>query len=719
MRKPKLIMTCLILFFISLFSNQDANAQSNVVNPNQVYTYNEMVRDIKKLQQAYPDLVKVKVIGKSEYNRNIYAFSVGKGDATLFINGSHHAREWLTTNLNMYMAEQYAIAYRSKKKINGYDAKKILDSTTIWFVPMVNPDGVTLQQEGLKSFPSKDHKAIINMNNGSKNFKRWKANAKGVDLNRQYDAGWKQIKSPVSPTYKNYKGKAPATAAETKAILKFTEEINPEMAIAYHSSGKILYWNYKQNTKNYNRDHVYAKEIRKQTGYSLVYPGKNPSGGGFTDWFIEAKKRPGFTPEIGRYAGETNLPVSEFTSVWSENKAVGLYLAQEGSKLYQARLGTTIRKAVADAKHKMWLPYKEFSRTGEQGPSKEPVWASTVQKKINEANAAKAKAEKLLASYTGSDKTKLQGDLKYNQKYMDNAKKYIYARWAGDDLLNKNNWDGAVKTALTGDLNQVKVKGKTYSDVRDINNLYFDFDRDIQNARKKIGQVWNRGKADTRYALKGYYTEPAYKKHAVLLKHGAWAVHNIEKAEWWLDNPQFATYQSRAESYLQKAYKDLSKFDHNAKLKKLIQDYYKATLERYEATLIIPDEEAPVLHYDGEQTINIENGAEFALPEVTGTDNVDELVEVTAAIKDGNGEKLEEIDTTIPGTYTITYSAKDQAGNTAKEFILTIVVKEAGTQPEPAVNENIISDPNTAEEDSPTDSEITEENDQSESAKNE
>ncbi|VEF47033.1 peptidase M14 carboxypeptidase A [Bacillus freudenreichii] len=308
------------------------------VNPNRVYSYNHMAEDIKKLQKAYPDLIKYKVVGKSEYGRNIYAVSLGKGKPTTFINGSHHAREWLTTNLNMYMVEQYAKAYQKNSKIKGYDVRKILNETTIWFIPMVNPDGVTLQQQGLKAFPKNTHASLIVMNNGSTNFKRWKANGKGVDLNRQYDAGWKTIKgNPGRPSYKNYKGKAPATASEVKAVLKLEAEIRPEIAVAYHSSGKILYWNYKQKSADYRRDHAYAKTIGKMTGYGLVYPGPNPSGGGFTDWFIQKRKRPGFTPEISRYVYETNPPLSEFNGAWRENQAVGLYVAQESAKLYKAR----------------------------------------------------------------------------------------------------------------------------------------------------------------------------------------------------------------------------------------------------------------------------------------------------------------------------------------------------------------------------------------------
>jgi g-D-glutamyl-meso-diaminopimelate peptidase len=344
------IFLFLIVFLVSgMFDGTNIAKASSIVNPNQVYSYTKMVSDIQKLKSAYPDLIKVKVIGKSEYGRDLYAVALGKGSANVFINGSHHAREWMTTTLNMVMIEKYAYAYQHNQKINGYDVRKILNSTTIWFVPMVNPDGVTLQQEGLKAFPKSLHASLIKMNEGSTNFKRWKANAKGVDLNLQYDAGWKSLKGPKGPSYKNYKGKAPHTAAETKAIVKFINEINPEMTVAYHSSGQILYWYYKQSSGNYKRDYAYAKQIGKMTGYSLVPAVKNPSGGGLTDWFIQTKKRPGFTPEIAKFYPETSPPLSEFAGTWRENQAVGLYVAQESWKLYDARQA----KVAADLKVKI------------------------------------------------------------------------------------------------------------------------------------------------------------------------------------------------------------------------------------------------------------------------------------------------------------------------------------------------------------------------------
>lgn len=330
-----------IMILIALFILRPSISHAaDVVNPKQTYTYEMMVRDIKELSNRYPDIIKYKTIGNSEYNRPIYAVSLGTGNAKTFINGSHHAREWISTNLNMYMIEQYAKMYESKQSFGGYNVKKVLDETTIWFVPMINPDGVTLQQFGPSKFPSSVRSSLIKMNDGSTDFKRWKANAKGVDLNRQYKADWSNIRNNyTSPRWSNHKGNAPEQAAETKALVKFTKEINPEIAVSYHSSGEVLYWNYKQSGSILTRDLNFAKKIGHFTGYSLVNVGSNPSGGGYTDWFISNFKRPAFTPELGRYSGQTHVPVSEFDRIWSQNNYIGLYTASEGYKLYLAKGG--------------------------------------------------------------------------------------------------------------------------------------------------------------------------------------------------------------------------------------------------------------------------------------------------------------------------------------------------------------------------------------------
>ncbi|GAA0388694.1 hypothetical protein [Paenibacillus motobuensis] len=50
---------------------------------------------------------------------------------------------------------------------------------------MVNPDGVTLSQQGTAGLSADLAKTLKQYNGNSTNFNRWKANMQGIDLNRQ------------------------------------------------------------------------------------------------------------------------------------------------------------------------------------------------------------------------------------------------------------------------------------------------------------------------------------------------------------------------------------------------------------------------------------------------------------------------------------------------------------------------------------------------------
>lgn len=86
--------------------------------------------------------------------------------------------------------------------------------------------------------------------------------------------------------------------------------------------------------------------------------------------------------------------------------------------------------------------------------------------------------------------------------------------------------------------------------------------------------------------------------------------------------------------------------------------------------------EAPVLNYDGQTSFSVEYGAAFTLPVVTATDDVDQTVEVKQVITNPAGNTVSAVNTEVPGTYTVTYSAVDSDGNKAKDLVITVVVAE-------------------------------------------
>jgi len=305
-----------------------------VVNPEQVYTYEQLSIDLARLREQYPGLVQLRSLGRSAFGREIWALGLGTGPAPVLINGAHHGSEWLTANLVAAMADRYALAAATWQTYEGVEVAALLELATIWFVPMVNPDGVTLSQVGLSAFPSNAHADLIRMGGGSSDFTGWKANGQGVDLNRQYPADWAHIvASPAAPAFSHFKGSAPLSAPESGALYDFTLELEPEVVAAYHSAGRVIYWHFHTAPENYERDLAIAEQLSAATGYSLMPVEENPSGGGYKDWFVQALGRPGFTLEIGVYTDGGPLPLSAFAEEWQRNNTVGLLLAQEAIRL--------------------------------------------------------------------------------------------------------------------------------------------------------------------------------------------------------------------------------------------------------------------------------------------------------------------------------------------------------------------------------------------------
>lgn len=323
------IVICVFMMFSLPWENVTS---AKIVKANKPYTYEMLEYDLLKINKKYENKVIIKSIGTTHFGRDIWAIKLGRGKKNVVMIGAHHGREWLTSIMLMKMLESYAAKYH-ERGLFGFRSNNILNEVSIWFVPMLNPDGVTIQQNDLKDFPSKHHELLLEMNEGSNNFKRWKANGMGVDLNRQYPAGWESLnQDPASPSYQFYKGEKPFESKEVRSLSKFIKEINPAIAVAYHTAGREIFWNYK-NGKNLKRDKRIAKKISKLTGYKLARPAKEAVGGGFTDWFITTYHRPALTIEISYLVGDTNPPLSVFKKEWKRNRYVGLKIAAEAKKI--------------------------------------------------------------------------------------------------------------------------------------------------------------------------------------------------------------------------------------------------------------------------------------------------------------------------------------------------------------------------------------------------
>jgi murein tripeptide amidase MpaA len=151
LRTALVLLLCLILLFPAGWGlSSDGGGGSYY------FTYEQLGEEVQTLAAQYPDLVDVSVLGNSVEGRNIWSVTVGKGAKKVLITGVLHASEWINAPVLLKIVEYYAQGYYQGGRVQGQPLQYFLDNYSLTFLPMVNPDGVTLVQEGADAFPDRE-----------------------------------------------------------------------------------------------------------------------------------------------------------------------------------------------------------------------------------------------------------------------------------------------------------------------------------------------------------------------------------------------------------------------------------------------------------------------------------------------------------------------------------------------------------------------------------
>jgi len=293
----------------------------DVVDTNIDYTYEIMQRDIRGLRTRYPFL-EIGSAGKSVLGRDLTYIKLGNGPNQVFYNGSHHSLEWITSPLLMKFIENFSNAYAQGASIRGYDVRSIWNQSTIYIIPMVNPDGIDIVLNGLQP-DNPYYSQLLQWNNTGLPFSRvWQANIRGVDINHNYNALWETYRDLAeelglnSPRPYRYPGPFPESEPETRALVNFTRSHNFRLVLAYHSQGEVIYWNFQDLAPPVARR--IGEMLSQVSGYQLDETTGTAAYSGYKDWFIQEYGRPGYTIEVGR--GVNPLPITQFDRIYNDNE---------------------------------------------------------------------------------------------------------------------------------------------------------------------------------------------------------------------------------------------------------------------------------------------------------------------------------------------------------------------------------------------------------------
>lgn len=319
----KQVWIFILIFGAAFFICPGKASQAAVVSTShQKYSYKEYKNDLQQLQNKYPEYCQVNIIGQSADNRNLYEVVLGNAEAKkhLVVIANLHAREYMTTQLCMKQIEYYLGQYN--KKISGKKVSSVLDKVAIHYVPSCNPDGTAISQFGFNAIKDKTLRAKLKKMPGSS--RTWKANARGVDLNRNWDVAFKTSGTRGSA---GFRGNKAASEPEIKALVKMVNQIETQGKIvgvvSYHSTGSIIYGRCASRATASVRKQTgrMYRVARNLTGYHLM-PTESLSvaAGCSREYFLYKRNIPCITLEIGRNA--CPLGIGEFSSIWKKNKDV-------------------------------------------------------------------------------------------------------------------------------------------------------------------------------------------------------------------------------------------------------------------------------------------------------------------------------------------------------------------------------------------------------------
>ena len=265
----------------------------------------------------------VTVMGQSVLGRSIPMLCLGdpknEGEARrriLYI-GAHHGSEWITTSVLLRFVNEYCELFCSDGMAEGIRVKRLAEKRDIYLVPMLNPDGVEYAIHGV-SADNVLHERVLRMNGGSEDFSHWQANARGVDLNHNYNAGFAEYKQLEAangidggPT--RFSGESPESEPETAYLCNYLRFCRPfDGALSLHTQGEEIYYTSGEVTADNSL--TLGKYLARVTGYTLSKPEGLAAYGGFTDWFIRAFEKPSFTLECGK--GSNPLPISDMPMIY-------------------------------------------------------------------------------------------------------------------------------------------------------------------------------------------------------------------------------------------------------------------------------------------------------------------------------------------------------------------------------------------------------------------
>lgn len=253
------------------------------------------------LVAQYPNLVSKQEIGRSYENRPMYVLKFSTGGnkrPAIWIDTGIHSREWVSPATGLWTANKIATDYGKDTSLTS-----LLNTMDIYMLLLANPDGYAYTH-------SKDRmwRKTRSENPGSR--------CRGVDPNRNWDAGFAGPGASRNPCSESYHGPSAHSEIEVKNVVNLIKSHgNFKSFISVHAYSQLLMYPHGYSCKNVAHqpelDSVGRAAVQKLTSlYGTQYKVGSickiiyQASGGSIDWSYDVGIKYSFAFELrdtGRY----------------------------------------------------------------------------------------------------------------------------------------------------------------------------------------------------------------------------------------------------------------------------------------------------------------------------------------------------------------------------------------------------------------------------------
>ncbi|XP_008071166.1 mast cell carboxypeptidase A [Carlito syrichta] len=281
----------------------------------------------EKMVNKHPEMVSRIQIGSTVEDNPLYVLKIGKENErrkAIFMDCGIHAREWVSPAFCQWFVYQATKTYGRNKIMT-----KLLDRMNFYVLPVFNVDGYIWSWTQNRMWRK----------NRSKNRN---SNCIGTDLNRNFNASWDSFPDTNNPCWETYRGPAPESEKETKAVTDFIRSHlkSIKVYITFHSYSQMLLFPYGYTSKLPPNHEDLAKmakigtealSTRYETRYiygsiqSTIYP----TSGSSLDWAYDLGIEHTFAFEL-RDKGKFGflLPESRIKSTCKETMLAVKFIAK-------------------------------------------------------------------------------------------------------------------------------------------------------------------------------------------------------------------------------------------------------------------------------------------------------------------------------------------------------------------------------------------------------